>query len=73
MKSLTGQPNNRGPASLMKAKFIRMATDYGVFNPASRKKSKADQEPRLIRPPRSVKEARQMFGITEAELAKLGY
>lgn len=60
MKSLDGRPNNQGPASLMKAKFIRRAVDYGVSNAASRKKSKFDQEPRLIRPPRSKREARRM-------------
>ena len=63
MRSLDGRPNNQGPQSLMKNKFIRCAVDYGVFNPASTKKHKLDKIPQLIKPARSDRELRHINEI----------
>ncbi len=63
MISLDGRPNNQGPASLMKPKFIRCAVDYGVFDPTSKKKHKLDKEPQLIRPARSERELSNIINV----------
>jgi len=63
MKSPDGRPNGKGPASLMKQKFMPRAINYGVFNPSSRKAHNLDTPPTFINPVRSQRELNRRLNL----------